>query len=138
MVFPGSLRAFSRKKGIDIKALYRKSKPNGWLGARVRIRELAMAKVQDNAVDKLAAVWEVYIAFWDEVKTQAQSILTKNKGKRSSMELERLTRAIDTALKGERLVRGEVTERTENKNVNVFVDLVQAIKERDAKYGVSD
>lgn len=140
-----SIREFGHSKGLTetrLGGLYTHVRENKWLEKRERYFQKAREKFMDKAPETLANKWVEQRRLVSDLHKQlarASKKLKDEEDKEAIAEIvKKIADSLDTLVKTESFMDGGPTERTENKNLNLHVEISAALKERDAKFGISE
>lgn len=106
----------------------------GWNVEKEAMKERAYEKAQEEIGNKLANQYSDYLRLWNGVKSQAAAILKEavdKDGNVSAMPptmLRALASSIEIALKGERLIAGDSTEKIESVGGVLHMQAVNVIE----------
>jgi len=113
-------------------------KTQGWIQEREELYQKAIEKIKHKIVNKTAKEWDNQIKLWKAVESEAAKILQKSlKGEEqlNPRDLANLTASIERALKSQKLIKGEATDVSEQRNIHLdLVDLVEKV-EKDGENG---
>lgn len=148
LTFEGSLKAFMISKNIKNEAdFYRHAKKRNWASKKASVREQSTKKLQEKLATQISNQeidrWKEHRQIFRAAKAQGYALIKKTLNDQgqvvepmSASELKSLIEAFKSLAQAESFIDGGPSERVDNRNVNIHVQVLESLKERDDKYGV--
>jgi len=109
----------------------------GWIEEKKQLQNQVISKIKNKVVKKQIKEWERQQKLWKDIEIQAAKILKKYSNQNmtiSPKDLASLASAIQTALKSQRLIKGESTENIDQRNIHLaIVDIIETAEKEAEK-----